>query len=118
MLRPTLNHSTNEEVSRAIVDGVVCSRGRFNNFSSAKVLAPNDARIADRRLKDTDHVTGKKIGEDKSAVFVFWDRRFLDRRRKEVIMKVHNDPDVLNVSIYRTRGKIQTKYTKYDVSEQ
>lgn len=56
--RPTINHGTNEEVTRAIVDGVSRRRVWFGNFCSAKVLAPNDTRIANRRLKDTDHVSG------------------------------------------------------------
>ena len=58
VIRPTLNHSADEEVTRAIVDGVFHRRVWLDNFCSAKVLAANDTRIANRRLKDADHVSG------------------------------------------------------------
>lgn len=89
VLRLTLNHSTNEEVTWSIVDGVVDWREWFNNFSPAQEFASDDPRISNRWLKDTDHICGKKIREDKATVFVFWDRGFLGRRGKESI-KVHD----------------------------
>lgn len=84
MFRLTLNHGTDEEVTWSIVDRVVSRRERFNNFSSAQEFTPNDTRISNRRLKDTDHIGGKKIREDKAPVFVFRDRGFLERRKKRM----------------------------------
>lgn len=85
MFRLTLNHGTDEEVTWWVVDGVVNWREWFNNFSPAQEFAPDDPRISNRWLKDTDHIRGKKIREDKPTVFVFWDRGFLGRWRKENI---------------------------------
>lgn len=79
MFMLTFNDGTDEEVTWSIVDGVVNWREGFNNFSPAQEFAPDDPRISNRWFKDTDHIRGKKVREDKPTVFVFWDRGFLER---------------------------------------
>ena len=74
-----MNDSTDAEVCRGVKHRVIHRGARLGSLSTLQELAANDPSIPDWWFIDRQHVISQTIGNDKTAVFLFWFEAFLKR---------------------------------------